>query len=154
MRAAGRRGCWGGVWGGEAEGVKAAMTMAGPTEGGPADRGSAPPPSAAAVAGPARPRALSGSRSVRGGARTGRSHLKLSPRGPTVAFAAAPAAPSEGGPLAVIAAVRELHSRGRVAFRWEEVEVRPSCDWGWPRRSGRAGGISAMPRAGAGAMAR
>ena len=96
MRAAGRRRCWGDVWGGEAEGAKAAMTMAGPTEGGPADRVSAPPPSAAAVAGPTRPRALSGSRSVGGAAGTGRSHLEASPRGPTDAVAAAPAAPSEG----------------------------------------------------------
>ena len=147
IRAAGRRGCWGGVWGGEAELAKAAMTMAGPTEGGPGQR-------AAAERGrcrrPARPRALSGSRSVRGAAGTGRSHRVASPRGPTVAVTAAPAAPGEGGPLAVAAAERELRSRGRVAFRWEEVEVRRSRDWGWPRRSGRA--VRAAPCRGRGAM--
>ena len=93
MRAAGRRGCWGGVWGGEVEEAESAMTTQGRLR---ADRGSAPPPSAAAVAGPTRPRALSGSRSVGGAAGTGRSHLEASPRGPTDAVSAAPAAPSEG----------------------------------------------------------
>ena len=85
-----------------------------------------------------------------GAAGTGRSHREAPPRGPTIAAAAAMAGPNEGGPLAIAAVERELRSRGRVAFRWGEVEVRPSCDGGWPRRSGRAVGAQCYAAGGGG----